>query len=120
MRFFSGQVLSSVPLGYVFSRMGVVIHPQPTDFQSSVFLFGKHTMTLLFFFGDDGVHLIQGPRASICNVLLPLRLLDNKLMIELSNVESHNLFHFPFDLDRRPLKIESNSKGRGRVYYHCT
>lgn len=50
MRFFWGQVLSSVPLGYVFSRMGVVIHPQPTDFQSSVFLFGKHTMTLLFFF----------------------------------------------------------------------
>lgn len=34
-------------------------------------------------------------------------------MIELSNVESHNLFHFPFYLDRRPSKIESNSKGEG-------
>ena len=34
--------------------MGVVIHPQPTDFQSSVFLFGKHTMTLLFFLETMG------------------------------------------------------------------
>jgi hypothetical protein len=39
--FFTGQVLSSVPLGDVFSWLGVVIHPQPTDFQPSDFLFGN-------------------------------------------------------------------------------
>lgn len=54
MRFFTEQVLSSVPLGVVFSWLGVVIHPQPLIFNPRIFYLVTHHDPSLFFLETMG------------------------------------------------------------------